>query len=444
VVLVEASGDPQVRYHRGTMHTLLFLDPGHFHAALTLRAPQARVADQVFVYAREGAELRDFLALIERFNRRSKHPTRWRPVVTTCDDPLGRLVDERRGDVVVLAGKNGGKARTIRRLHESGFHVLADKPWLVESADLEHVRASLAGWPLAAEIMTGRHDLTAKLVKRLVGVPAFFGDFRRDGAAIEQESEHCLEKLVDGAPLRRPWWFFDVRVQGSGPVDIPTHVVDQAQWLVDSDTATPALLSARAWSTRVPAEAFRRITGEEGFPRELQPFVDGDSLSYRCNAELVYQIGRITASAATRWNLSPSAGGGDASHNVVHGTRADIHLEQSARTGHRRRAFVEPRADAAEVVRALRDTIATWQAELPGVEVVPTGSDTYEVTVPPSLDGGHETHFPRVLDEFLSIVDDHRWPTALAERTLAKYALLAEAAAKTNAEDATLSARGEP
>jgi hypothetical protein len=65
------------------MHTLLFLDPGHFHAALTLRVPQARAADEVFVYAREGAELRDFLALAERFNRRSPHPTRWRPVVTT-------------------------------------------------------------------------------------------------------------------------------------------------------------------------------------------------------------------------------------------------------------------------------------------------------------------------------------------------------------------------
>ena len=54
-----------------------------------------------------------------------------------------------------------------------------------------------------------------------------------------------------------------------------------------------------------------------------------------------------------------------------------------------------------------------------------------------------ETHFARVLDEFLRIVDDHRWPTALAERTLAKYTLLAEAAARTSAEDAMLSARGE-
>src|SRR5438046_10310278 len=103
------------------MHPLLFLDPGHFHAALTLRVPQARAADEVFVYAREGAELRDFLALVERFNRRSPAPTRRRPVVTTSDDPLGRLVDERRGGVGGVAGKNRGKARTMRRLHAAGF-----------------------------------------------------------------------------------------------------------------------------------------------------------------------------------------------------------------------------------------------------------------------------------------------------------------------------------
>jgi len=393
--------------------------------------PQPRVADEIFVYAHEGAELRDFLALVERFNRRSASPTRWRPVVKTAHDPLGQLVEERRGDVVILAGRNGGKARTIRRVHESGFHVLADKPWLVEPGDLEHVRASLDGWPLAAEIMTGRHDVAAGLVKRLVGAAEIFGAFRADAPAIEQESVHHLEKLVDGAPLRRPWWFFDVRAQGSGPVDIPTHVVDQAQWLVGDAAAAPMLLSARAWSTRVPAEAFRRITGEAGFPRELEPFVDGDTLSYRCNAELVYQIGRVTASAATRWNLSPSPGGGDVSHSVAHGTRADVRLEQSARTDHHRRVFVEPRAGDRDVARALSEAVNAWQAELPGVEVVPGGPETFEVTVPPPLDGGHETHFARVLDEFLTIVDAHRWPRALADRTLAKYTLLAEAAART-------------
>ena len=56
--------------------------------------------------------------------------------------------------------------------------------------------------------------------------------------------------------------------------------------------------------------------------------------------------------------------------------------------------------------------------------------------MPSALDGGHETHFARVLDEFLRIVDAHCWPSALAERTLAKYTLLAEAAAITSAEAA--------
>jgi predicted dehydrogenase len=414
------------------MHTLLFLDPGHFHAALTLRVQQARAADEIFVYAREGAELRDFLALVDRFNRRTPDATRWRPVVTTSDDPLGRLIDERRGDVVVLAGKNGGKARTMRRLHDAGFHVLADKPWLVEPADLADIRASLDGWPLAAEIMTGRHDVAAGLVRKLVGTPALFGAFREDGLAIEQESVHHLEKLVDGAPLRRPWWYFDVRVQGSGPVDITTHVVDQAQWLVGDDEASPALLSARAWSTPVPAEAFRRITGEAEFPQELAPFVASDTLSYRCNSELVYTIGRLTASASTRWNLAPSPGAADSSRMVAHGTRAEVRMEQSERTGYRRKVFVESRVADADVTQALRDTVAGWQGELPGLAVAPAGTNAYEVVVPALLDGGHETHFARVLDGVLRIVDEGRWPAALAQRTLGKYALLAEAAAKTS------------
>src|SRR5215470_11372215 len=71
------------RYHRQgrIMHTLLFLEPGHFHAALTLRMANPRVGDDVFVYARDGAELRDFLALAERFNQRVEQPTAWRPQV---------------------------------------------------------------------------------------------------------------------------------------------------------------------------------------------------------------------------------------------------------------------------------------------------------------------------------------------------------------------------
>src|SRR5207248_11443299 len=136
---------------------------------------------------------------------------------------------------------------TMRRLHAAGFHVLADKPWLVEPGDLADIRAILSAPPVAMEIMTGRHDLAGRIVKRLVDARDVVGDL----SSIDSDSVHHLEKLVDGAPLRRPWWYFDVRAQGSGIVDIPTHLVDQAQWLTEraAPNATPSLIDARVSST---------------------------------------------------------------------------------------------------------------------------------------------------------------------------------------------------
>lgn len=418
---------------RRHVHTLLFLDPGHFHAALTLRAPHPEIANEIFVYAPDGAELRDFLALVDRFNRRSAEPTRWRPTVLTSGDPLARLVTERRGDVVVLAGRNGGKARTIRRLHDAGFHVLADKPWLVEPGDLEDVRQSLGARPLAWEMMTGRHDLAARLMKRLGDLPDVFGRFSGDGPALELESVHHLDKLVDGAPLRRPCWYFDVRIQGSGAVDIPTHLVDQTQWLAEgaghATDEVPRLSSARAWPTRVPAEAFQRITREPAFPAELRSFVADNALEYLCNAELSYRVSGVSARVTARWNLAAPAGGGDRYRAAAHGSFADIVLDQGPETANRRRVTIEPRGQADRVARAVRDAVASWQAELPGVGVEPGIGGSLALVLPPALTAGHEAHFALVLDSLVRAIDDGDWPAALAARTLAKYTLLAEAAA---------------
>jgi predicted dehydrogenase len=415
------------------MHTLSFCEPGHFHATLTLREMNPRASPEIFVYATDGPERRDFLALVERFNGRTERPTHWRPTVIEGGDPLETLIAERRGDVVVLAGRNGGKARTFRRLHEAGLHVLADKPWLVEPEDLADVRASLAGWPLAMEIMTGRHDVAARVFKRLVQSRELFGDFRTDAPAIELASVHHLEKLVDGAPLRRPPWFFDVRVQGGGAVDIPTHVVDQTQWLFEEPGAAPReklrLDSARQWATPVPLDAFRRITGETDFPPELGACVRDGVLDYFCNAELQYRIGDVAARANVSWRLATPPGGGDTSTAMVRGTGADVVMERTAHTGYRRKLLVQPHGDPDRVKRALADVVAAMQVSLPGVGVAPAADGRHEVTIPPALDTGHESHFPLVLDEFLRLIDEGRWPASLVERTLAKYALLAEAAA---------------
>ena len=204
------------------MHTLTVLEPGHFHAALTLRERHPRVHDEILVYAAEapgegdrGREVAEFLELLAAFNRRPQHPTRWRPIVRVGPEPLGRLVADRPGDVVILAGKNDRKMALVRRLHDAGFHVLADKPWMTTAAALSDVRHVLGGGARVMEMMTGRHATTARVAERLVAEPEIFGAFDGgEGPAIQLASVHHLEKVVNGVPLRRPPWYFDVRVQG--------------------------------------------------------------------------------------------------------------------------------------------------------------------------------------------------------------------------------------
>jgi len=427
------------RYGRGSVHTLAFLDPGHFHAALTLAERHPRVTDELFVYAPPGEELDDFLALVEAFNRRSERPTAWRPVVRAGGRSLERLAADRPGDIAIIAGRNDTKMSAIRRLHDAGSHILADKPWLAGPDGLADLRHTLADLPLAAEIMTGNHEITALLTTELVADAGVFGGFAEGGPAapaIEIAGVHHLEKLVNGAPLRRPPWFFDVRVQGDGIADIPTHMVDFAQRLVAASAPGPPpadleLISARRSATLVPRALFARVTGRPDFPPELGAAVSGGELAYEGNAELSFRLGEVTAELVTRWDLSAPPGGGDTHRSIIRGTRAEIRMDQGPATGFRRRLTIAPRRDAGGVAAALERIVAAWQIEHPGVALAPAPPG-WEVRVPGALDRGHESHFALVLADFLALVERGSAPPALAARTLAKYALLARASAEAS------------
>ena len=438
------------------MHTLAFLDPGHFHAALTLGERNPRVRDDLVVHAPKGPELDDFLGLVHSFNQRRERPTAWRVEVHAGEGSLERLVAERPGDVVILAGRNDGKASTMRRLHDAGFHVLADKPWMAGPESLDDLRHVLAAPPLAVEMMTGRHEITGTLAARLVADEAIFGRFVDGGAdepGIEITGVHHLEKTVDGRPLRRPPWYFDVRVQGDGIADIPTHMVDQAQRLARAAAPgrgdePPALelLEARTWSTPVPRALFERVTGTTGFPPELDSVVTGAELAYRGNARLAFHAGSIRVALDTRWELSAPPGGGDTHRSVLRGTRSAIRVEQGPATGFRRRLTVEPvdsstrgpeRAEPRLVHAALERALAAWATAYPGLSLEPAPGDGWEIRVPPALGQGHERHFPLVLSEFLDLVESGRHPARLAADTLAKYTLLAQAGAEARRRDGT-------
>ncbi len=423
------------------MHTLTFLEPGHFHAALTLRERHPLVSDEIVVYVTQepglaggGREIVEFLDLLEAFNRRPERPTRWRPVIRAGPEPLARLVRERPGDVVVLAGRNDHKMALVRELHDAGFHVLADKPWITTAAALADVRHVLSGGARVMEMMTGRHAGTMRIAERLVREPEVFGVFDAGREpAIRLASVHHLEKSVNGAPLRRPPWYFDVRVQGDGLADIPTHLIDQAQRFLATHGAAAdhdaELLSARRWSTPVPRAVFARITSLADFPPELGAVVDGDVLAYAGNAELAFRMRGVGVHLHTRWDLTEPPGGGDAHSATVVGTEARVRVEQGPHTGFRRRLVVEPRGNAAPIGAALERALAAWRPEYPGLAAV-ASPEGYEIEIPPGPGTAHEGQFPLVLDEFLRSLGGGPWPDARAAETLAKYDLLARALAR--------------
>ncbi|HUK64055.1 MAG TPA: putative oxidoreductase C-terminal domain-containing protein, partial [Dongiaceae bacterium] len=360
--------------------------------------------------------------------------TAGRPRVHTSEDPLTHLLQDRPGDVVILAGKNDRKLARARRLHDAGLHVLADKPWLTTPATLADIRHVLSGGARTMEMMTGRHASTSRVADRLVGDREILGDLATadGGPAIRLVSVHHLEKVVNGAPLRRPPWYFDVRVQGDGLADIPTHLVDQAQRFiathgvaVDQDLE---LLAARRWSILVPRALFARVTGQADFSAELGAVVEGDALAYAGNAELSFRAGRVAVHLTTRWDLTEPPGGGDAHSATITGTASRVRIEQGPGTGFRRRLWVEPRGPAERLERALKRAVAAWQAEHPGLEIAPV-PEGFEVRVPAGPGTMHEAQFPLVLDEFLRTLDRSPWPDARAAVTLAKYDLLARALA---------------
>src|SRR5690554_5186023 len=127
---------------------LVILNPGHFHASLLQKFSQPLVNDTVHVYAPAGKELEQYLASIEAYNTRSENPTNWVEVVYQGEDYLEKMIEEKNGNVVILAGNNRKKTEYIFQSLNAGFNVLSDKPMVINkkkfsllTASFDHARA---------------------------------------------------------------------------------------------------------------------------------------------------------------------------------------------------------------------------------------------------------------------------------------------------------------
>jgi predicted dehydrogenase len=415
-----------------TPYRLITLDPGHFHASLVQKFMSPDLDSVVHVYAPAGDDLEQHLARIDAFNKRAAQPTRWTEVVYVGPDYFQKMLDERAGNVVVIAGNNAQKTDYIARAIGASLNVLGDKPMVRTPADLVKLRQAFkdadSKHVLLYDIMTERHEITNTLQRELLMMPALFGTLQRGSAsdpAIRMESVHFLSKVVAGIPLRRPAWFFDVRQEGEGLQDVGTHLVDLVQWEAFPNQtlheADVAVSSSRRWATPITPAQFEQVTAADRFPAYLQPDVTNGVLQYYCNGKLSYRLRGVYVRIAATWDFEAPPGTGDTHHSLFRGTKATLEIRQTA-------LYVTKAASVSTAAfdAALHAAIAALQGQHPGVAAHRDG-DAWVVTAPAKYDVGHEAHFGQVTSSFLEYLRAGALPAWEVPNMLVKYSTLAQA-----------------
>ena len=419
---------------------LMTLDPGHFHASLVQKKMYEQVDPVVHVYSPGGDDLAEHLKKVDVFNKRAEAPTKWDEQVYTGPDFFEKMIKEKPGNVVVLAGNNAKKAEYISGCIKAGLNVLSDKPMAVVPQDLTLIKAAFKEAKkqgvLLYDIMTERSEISTMMQKELSLDKALFGALVKgtpEAPAVSKESVHHYCKVVAGSPLKRPGWFYDVAQQGEGIVDVTTHLVDLIQWecfpeQIINGPKDVKMLAAKRWTTTISPEQFKKSTSLEQFPDYLKKDVKDGVLNVYANGEFTYSIKGHVAKVSVVWNFEAPAGGGDMHYSIMRGSKANLVIKQGKEQGYKPTLYVEntTKATAEEFEKTLKAAIEKVNAKYPGMEVK-KGEGNWEIVIPEKYKVGHEAHFGQVADRYLDYLAKGALPKWEEPNMIAKYYTTMEA-----------------
>jgi len=418
---------------------LITLDPGHFHAALVQKTTYSNVDSVVHVYAPGGNDLRLHEGRINAYNIRSEKPTNWKEEIYTGNDFFEKMLADKKGNVVVLAGNNQKKTEYILRSLESGFNVLADKPMVINSAGFETLKEAFETARqknlLLYDIMTERFEITSMLQRELSMIPEIFGELEKgtpENPAITKESVHHFYKYVSGNVLTRPPWFMDTSQQGKGIVDVMTHLVDLVQWecfpgLTIDYTKDIAITTAKRWTTDMSLMEFKAITKLDSFPAYLAKNIMHDTmLQVYCNGEINYQLKGIHAKTSVIWKYKAPEGTGDTHYSIMRGTKANLIIRQGAEENYQPTLYIEPTdysavTEAFKKIRTIYPGVELREAGIVSLRPGMPGLANWKVVIPEKYRDGHESHFARVTENYLEYFKNHNMPAWEVPNMLAKY-----------------------
>lgn len=412
---------------------LITLDPGHFHSALVQKSMYEHVDSVVHVYAPAGQELKSHLNLVDGYNSRQENPTAWKEKIYTGPDFLDKMLSEKAGNVVIIAGNNKMKTDYIAKSVESGLHVLADKPMAI---DIDGFNKLVNAFEIAKknkvllyDIMTERYEINTMLQKEFAHLSAF-GKLEMgspENPSVTKVSVHHFYKNVSGKPLVRPTWFFDVKQQGEGITDITTHLVDLVQWECFPNQTLDykkdvEIVSAKRWQTNINAEQFEKVTQKKDFPEFLKSDVKNGVLSPYSNGEINYRLKGIHAKISVTWDFQAPEGTGDTHFSVMRGTKASVIIKQGKEQNFKPALYIEPREniDVNSFEKLLMADLKHVQKQYPGIELKKM-KNGWEVMIPDVYKVSHEDHFAQVTNKYLQFLKDGKLPSWEVPNMIAKY-----------------------
>tara|TARA_R110000850_G_scaffold218821_1_gene344314 strand:+ start:745 stop:2115 length:1371 start_codon:yes stop_codon:yes gene_type:complete len=419
--------------------TIMSLDPGHFHAGLIHKSMYPQVDSTVYVFAPEGAELKDYMNRLAGYNNREEEPTAWNLQVSTGDDYLEKMISTKPGNVMMVAGKNDRKIDYISAAISNGINVYADKPLVINKSGFQKLVKTFeeAGKKdlLLYDIMTERFEISTILQKELSMVPAVFGELEKgtlENPAITKESVHHFFKYVSGNPLIRPDWFFDTDIEGTGIVDVTTHLVDLIQWEafpgVTLDTADVQMQTASLWSTDLDLDQFKLVTGEAEFSDFLLKNVSNNKLSVNSNGEMNYTLKGVHSKVSVIWNYQAPEGAADTHYSMMRGTKANLIIQQGAAEKYVATLYVELLDGQDEALNSL--VKEKLQGRFPGLDLEKISTGKYKVIIPATYHNGHEAHFAQVTEKYLEYFTKKNMPSWEIPNMIVKYFTTTEALVK--------------
>jgi hypothetical protein len=186
---------------------------------------------------------------------------------------------------------------------------------------------------------------------------------------------------------------------------------------------------ARRWPCMITREQYEKVTRLPDFPDFLEEKLNDEGvLPYYSNGEMVYTLKGVCVKLSVSWNFQAPQGGGDTHHSLFRGSKAHVIIRQGREQDYRPELYVEPApgTSADDLAVSLKKAVAELHTTYPGLRLKQE-ADCWRVLVPDEHRVGHEAHFRKVMEKYLTYLAEGRLPRWEVPNMIAKYYITTKA-----------------